>query len=515
VPVADDLGAWQERIQALYTNVQELYAHIDITVVVFDRQLAELSTSTTDRSLDTQLAELARRVIETGKAERDVVLDHVGRRRAHGFPFRDGGNSVAGVVCVVDDDGARRELFVRCAMAIFDGYRQNEVALLERERQALAEAQRANLLRDQFLAVVSHELRSPLAAILLWENVMRGPAVDHDMRMAALDAIHESATSQALLVADLLDVSRAINGKLHIDRNVTSLKRVLLMAIESVRPNAEARHLELRSDLDPDLGHVLGDSRRLRQIFDNLLSNAIKCTDHGHIAIRARQDDRSVTIEVHDTGCGIASEHLQHLFEPFWQADATIAPDGLGLGLAVAHQLVALHGGALSAASEGVGCGATFVVTLPRVDAPLPEDLSHPDHIEGIRVLVVDDDARILDALQLLLRGAGGIITTARSGASAYRILERDETDIVLSDLAMTGEDGCSLIRRVRAASGSMRSIPAIAITAQVGDDNQQRALEAGFDRYLTKPINVPLLISIIGQLCADKRIGADRGDAG
>lgn len=496
----DNLEAWQERIHTLYTNVQELYAHIDITVVVFDQQLVELSTTSTDRSVITQLAELARRVLETGEVQRDIPLDQIGRRRAHGFPFR-AGDSISGAVCVVDDDGARRELFVRCAMAIFDGYRKNEAALLQREREALAEAQRANRLRDQFLAVVSHELRLPVASILLWEQVMRGAAIDDEMR-TALDAIHESATSQALLVDDLLDVSRAINGKLHIERQVTSLVRVLRMAIDNARPHADAAALELRCDLAPELGHVLGDSRRLRQIFDNLLSNAIKCTERGHIAIRGRQDDQSITIEVHDTGCGIAGEYLPHVFEPFWQADTTLAPDGLGLGLAVARQLVALHGGTMSAASEGTGCGATFTVMLPRVVAAPSPDSLQPQRIEGIRVLVVDDDTRILAALQLLLRNAGGTIVTARSGAAAYRILERDEIDIVLSDITMAGEDGYSLMRRIRAASGAMRSLPAIAITSRVGDDDQQRALDAGFDRYLTKPIDLPQLISVIAQLC-------------
>ena len=498
--VAEDLEAWQQRIQALYTNVQELYAHVDIMVAVFDRQLAELSTNSTDRSLIIQLAELARQVIETGEAQRDVALDQTGRRRAHSFPFR-GGDSLAGAVCIVDDDGARRELFVRCAMAIFDGYRQNEAALLERERLALEEAQRANRLRDQFLAVVSHELRSPLAAILLWERVLRDPAIEQDLRTTALDAIHESATSQSLLVADLLDVSRAINGKLHIDLQATSIERVLLMAIENARPQARARGLELRGDVAQGLGHVLGDARRLRQIIDNLVSNAIKCTEHGHVAITGRHDEQSITIEVHDTGCGIVAEHLPHVFEAFWQADPTIAPEGLGLGLAVARQLVGLHGGTLSAASDGIGCGATFTLTLPRVVAAPAEHPLQPQRIAGIRVLVVDDDPRILEGLQVLLRAAGAVVSIARTGATAYGVLERGEVDIVLSDITMTGEDGYSLMRRVRAASGPMRLIPAIAISGRILDDNQQRALDAGFDRYLTKPIDVPQLISVIAQL--------------
>jgi len=504
VTVGEDLEAWQERIQALYTNVQELYAHVDITVAVFDHHLAELSTNSTDRSLITDLAELARQVIATGEARRDVALDQTGRRHAHGFPIR-GRDGLAGAVCIVDDDGARRELFVRCAMAIFDGYRQKEAALLERERLAVEEAQRANRLRDQFLAVVSHELRSPLASILLWEQVMRDPSIDHEMRTTALDAIHESATSQVLLVADLLDVSRAINGKLHIDRQATSLERVLLMALESARPHALTRGLELRRDDGPELGYVLGDSRRLRQVLDNLLSNAIKCTEHGHIALRGRQDEHSITIEVHDTGCGIVVEHLPFVFEAFWQADPMISPEGLGLGLAVARQLVVLHGGTLSAASEGVGLGATFTVTLPRVAAPYAQHALQSQRLDGVRVLAVDDDPRILDALQVLLHAAGAVVAVARAAATAYSILEEGEIDIVLSDITMTVEDGYSLMRRVRAAPWQLlRPVPANAILGPKRGRKPPPGPRAGAPTALGPPIDVPNLITVMAQLVSD-----------
>src|SRR5690606_24173243 len=188
-----------------------------------------------------------------------------------------------------------------------------------------------------------------------------------DTRTSALDAIHESATGQALLIADLLDVSRAINGKLHIDRRLTPIARVLAMAIETARPHATARGLEIVAQLDPELGDVLGDSRRLRQIFDNLLSNAIKCTELGQITVRARQSDDAITIDVRDTGRGIAPAFLPHVFDPFRQADES--GDGLGLGLGIARQLVELHGGTISAWSKGIGHGAVLTLTLPRARA--------------------------------------------------------------------------------------------------------------------------------------------------
>lgn len=495
----DQEETWQRRISALYANVEDLYSHVDVTVVVFDRNLVEVSAENGPANRFGQpILDIARRVLETGEPQRDVAFDPIGRQRAHGFPLRDG-DSIVSVVCVVDDDGARRELFVRCAMAIFDGYRKNEAALLERERRALEEAQRANQLRDEFMAVIAHELRSPLASILLWEQVLRNPAVDSDTRTSALDAIHESATGQALLITDLLDVSRAINGKLHIDRRLTSIKRVLAMAIETARPHATARGLEIVSQLDPGLGDVLGDSRRLRQIFDNLLSNAIKCTEHGRITVRARQSDDSITIDVRDTGRGIAPAFLPHVFDPFRQADE--GGDGLGLGLGIARQLVELHGGTLSASSEGLGHGAELTVILPRTRAGPQATTPLQPVIANARVLIVDDDARMAEALQLLLQGLGAIVTTAPSAAAGYPMLLQGDIDIVLSDIGMAGEDGYSFVQRIRATPGGMQSIPAIAITARVADDSRQRALAAGFDRYVTKPIDMDLLVSDIAEL--------------
>ena len=492
---------WQRRIRELYANIEELYSHVDITVVVFDRDLVEVRPcESSARDLVCSLAELARRVLDTGEPQRAVALDQTGRQHAHAFALRDH-DAISGVACIVEDDGARRELFVRCAMATFDGYRQNEAALLERERRAHEEARRANVLRDHFLAVIAHELRAPMTSILLWEQVLRDPALAPETRTSALDAIRESAAGQAMLVTDLLDVSRAINGKLRIDLRPTAVARVLAMAIEDARPHAIARHVELVADLAAELGHVLGDSHRLRQVFDNLLSNAIKCTEHGRISVRAWPSDEWITIVVSDTGRGIAAGFLPHVFEPFRQADNSEPGGGLGLGLGIAYQVVALHGGTLTASSEGLGRGAQFTVSLPRLRAGVPDEQSVRTAIAGIRVLVVDDDRRLIEALQILLNGAGAVVTTATSVAMATAMLEAGGTDILLSDLGMTGVDGYTLVRTLRATPGAMQRLPAIAVTARVSDDCRERAFAAGFDRYLTKPIDVPLLVSTIAQL--------------
>jgi len=495
---------WQQRIRDLYSNVEELYSHVDITVVVFDRDLVEVRRTGEHAAnpFGQPLADIARRALATAEPQRDIALDSTGRQRVHAIPLH-GSSETIGVACVVDDDGARRELFVRCAMAIFDGYRRNEAALLERERRALEEARRANRLRDQFLAKVAHELRSPMGSILLWEQVLRHPSLDTAVRTTALDAIHASASGQAVVVADLLDISRAINGKLRIDRDAVSIRRVLAMAIEDARPHADARGLEIVAQLDDELGDVHGDSRRLRQVFDNLLSNAIKFTQLGTISVRARQDDSAILVEISDTGCGIAPDFLPHIFEPFWQADESDPTAGLGLGLGIALQLVELHGGMLSASSEGVGRGAQFRVSLPRAGTAADVTRTPRPSIAGVRVLVVDNDALLLEALQLLLGRAGAVVSTATSAALARAILQEGKTDIVLSDIGMAGEDGCTFVRRIRATSGPTQRLPAIAITAATTDDSRARAIAAGFDRYSTKPIDIDLLVESIAQLVA------------
>lgn len=494
----DDLEAWQTRIRELYSDVEQLYAHVDISVVLFDRDLAEVSAEGSGASsLAQPLAEIARRVLETESPERDVPLDGLGRRRAHGYPIRDA-SGISGVVCVVDDDGARRELFVRCAMAIFDGHRRKEASLRQRERQALEEAQRANGLRDRFVAMVAHELKAPIASILLWEQVLRDPARDPGLRTQALDAIHEAAAGQALLIEDLLDASRAINGKLRIERRPTPIDRALMLAIANLRPLAKTRDVELSVDVAPGLGDVLGDSRRLRQIFENLMSNAVKCTSGGRISVVARQDAESITIDVSDTGCGISADFLPHVFEAFRQSDERLGL-GLGLGLAITRELVELHGGAITATSGGIGAGATFTVQLPRFRAT--DAASRPRVLAGVRVLLIDDDPQLLEALTVLLVAAGAVVHTALTAPAARRILEDHATDIVVSDLGLPGEDGIAFVKCLRDESAPIQSLPAIIITASTAPLDRERALAAGVDRYVTKPIDIDVLIANIAEL--------------
>ena len=377
-----------------------------------------------------------------------------------------------------------------------------EIAERARDRVALAEAELASRQKDQFIATVSHELRAPLATMLLWEKVLRDETLDDATRKRALDAIRESATAQSHLVGDLLDVSRAINGKLHVERKPVAIDEVLAASVEAAVPQAAARKVDLRSELFTSHQRVLGDANRLRQVFENLLTNAIRSTDAGgSITVRSSMRDGVIVIAVEDTGRGISPELLQHLFEPFRQGQEPHAEGGLGLGLAVAKQLVTLHGGSLSAQSPGIGRGATFTVGLPIASRAVASPVTPARQLlGGVHVLVVDDDPRVLEALQLLLERAGAVVATAGSAAAGYGAAERASFDVVLSDLAMPGGDGCSMMKKIRSHETNVR-VPAIAMTAHVAEGNRRDALSAGFDRYLTKPLDVDLLISTIASL--------------
>ena len=384
----------------------------------------------------------------------------------------------------------------------------------EREAEAVADARRATRRKNLFLASASHELRAPITTMLLWEKVMRDDPTDPELRLRALDAIRQSAMTQNQLVADLLDVARSASNKFHVELRPVEIGQILVEAIDAAEPIAAARQQRLVRHLDDELGQVRGDRHRLRQIFDNLLANAVKFTEpHGRIGVSARIDAEHVVIEVSDTGRGITPEFLPHVFEPFSQAEdpMTRSGGGLGLGLAISHQLASSHGGTLTADSLGEDRGATFTVTLPVAKRePSPARTPPPaPRLGGLQLLVIDDDARVRDALQLLLERSGAVVATAESAAAGRGAMARTLPDVVLSDLAMPGEDGYSFVRQMRAASAT-RSVPAVAITAHVTDGDRQRAIAAGFDQYFTKPLNIDQLISAIAVLVQSRRARAE-----
>ena len=391
--------------------------------------------------------------------------------------------------------------------------------LLASEQQARQEAETANHVKDEFLATLSHELRSPLNAIQGWADLLLGGGLDEQAAARAFEIIARNARAQNQLIADLLDVSRIITGKLRFETGVIDLIQVIEAAAETVRPAAEAKGVELRLRLDPTAGPVSGDDTRLQQVVWNLLSNAIKSTPRGgRVETRLERDGAQAAIIVRDTGEGISADLLPHIFDRFRQADGatTRQHGGLGLGLAIVRHLVEAHGGRVSASSEGAGQGATFTVTLPLMALPNAdfglrnEDVAKQSAIHlpqstilaGFRVLVVDDqeDARELLRLALTMRGAE--VRVGATAREALDILDQWQPDVLVSDIGMPGEDGYGLIRQVRALPAERGGqIPAVALTGYASDKDATRVLEAGYHMFAPKPVDLAELAVEIARL--------------
>jgi signal transduction histidine kinase/CheY-like chemotaxis protein len=382
---------------------------------------------------------------------------------------------------------------------------------LIQERAAQAEASR---VKDEFLATLSHELRTPLNAIIGWSDLIAAGSLDAERSRRALETIRRNARAQAQLVEDLLDLSRVMTGKLALKVGPLDITEATDAAIEVVRPAAEAKgiHLTARYETRPLL--ILGDADRLQQVFWNLLSNAIKFTQRdGRVQVIARQVEDGFEIVVRDTGEGIRPEFLPHVFDRFRQADSSTSRThgGLGLGLAIVRSIVELHGGTVTAASSGAGLGAVFQVHLPSPEGTRSgtktasaEWAALGDILSGCRVLVVDDqeDERLL--LATIFEQAGAIPSIAASADGALAMLDQDEYDLLVSDLAMPGRDGYSLVRRVR-SSTAVAAIPAIAVTAHARPEDRETARWAGFDDYMAKPLDAPALIRAAARLLAKR----------
>jgi PAS domain S-box-containing protein len=331
-------------------------------------------------------------------------------------------------------------------------------------RAAKDAAELAGRLKDEFLATVSHELRTPLSAVLLWAHLLRTGAVDESARTAALDTVYNSAKTQSQIIDDLLDLSRMIAGKLSIEPRPLELLPVVTQAMDSLRPAAAAKGLVIDVHADPDVSAAVLpiDPDRMRQVVWNLVNNAIKFTPAGgSVRVSLARVPRGVTLVVSDTGKGISKDFLPHVFERFRQADAgtTRTQSGLGLGLSIVKQIVEMHGGTVAADSPGQGMGATFTVRLPLADGradniPTLAPSDHPaaagDALAGTHVLLVDDDQLTRDALHRLLENAGAVVTAVDSAPAALKALDLARPDVLLSDLSMPGEDGYSLIRKIR-----------------------------------------------------------------
>jgi PAS domain S-box-containing protein len=437
--------------------------------------------------------------VETQRRTRDGSVVDVQLSVA---PVHDAAGRVSLIFAILTDISGRKQA------------EQERERLLAREQTARAEAEAANRTKDKFLATLSHELRTPLNALLLWARVLREGAADPETFDRAIDSIDRNARLQAQLIEDLLDVSRIVSGKLHLDIRPVELSSVIQAVVDAMRDQAEQKGVRVEVALDPSVTPVSGDSARLQQVVWNLLSNAVKFTPSGgRIRIALTRLPGEAQISVSDTGKGIPEHLLPHIFEPFRQADSstTRSHGGLGLGLAIVRQLVELHGGTITAESAGEERGATFVVTLPlrsdgtavRDGPPLAEPSPAPGPaLPGIRVLLVDDDADTRELIRMALEQRGAAVTAVASASEALEALGRIQPDMLVSDIGMVDKDGYDLIREVRSREAKWGGhVPAVALTAYARAQDQQRALAAGYQAHVAKPIEPDGLVEVLANI--------------
>ena len=503
-------------------------AHVDPAKVEWARELAERY------AYDPEDVRGVAAVLRTGRSElyeniSDELLvaaakdeEHLRIMREIGFsaamvvPLAAHGRAFGAITFVTAESGRRYD----STDLAFAEDLARRAALAAENARLYRQAQEANRIKDEFLATLSHELRTPLTAIYGWASMLASGNLSEQEATRAVAAIERNARAQRQIVEDVLDVSRIITGKLRLEMRPVELRAVVQDAVESVRPAAEAKGVYLSTLLAPDAGEVTADPDRLQQVMWNLLSNAVKFTPAGgRVEVELRGEGARAALRVSDTGEGIAPEFLPHVFERFRQADmgTTRQHGGLGLGLAIVRHLVELHGGEVKAASEGRGKGSTFTLRLPLrppqrgVESPPPQvvrksaaaaDAKSPASLAGTRVLLVDDeeDARVM--LKALLEGYGASVNAVGSAAEAWRCLERDGCDVLLSDIGMPEEDGYSLVARVRGhGAARVSGTRAVALTAYARDDDRARSLAAGFDAYLPKPVEPSELLEVLAGL--------------
>jgi signal transduction histidine kinase/ActR/RegA family two-component response regulator len=426
---------------------------------------------------------------------------------------------------VVAPDGTERWLEVKGRVDCEDGrpVRMMGVAVLvtrrkEAEVARLDAAHEASRVKDEFLATLSHELRTPLNAMIGWLQLLQSGTLPADRAAQAMSVIGRNARLQAQLIEDMLDVSRIITGKLEVRRAPVLLPEVLEHVVDSARPEARARGLEIVADVPAGLPPVHGDVKRLQQVFGNLLANAIKFTrPGGRIAVGCAEGPGLIAVTVSDSGDGIAAEFLPHVFERFRQADSrsTRRQGGLGLGLAITRHLVEQHGGTIRAHSPGPGLGSTFTVELPTAGAdavPIPVTSdpgaeSTGPTLHDVRVLVVDDQADARQLLTSTLRQHGAVIQEADNARLALELLDAERFDVLVADIAMPEVDGYELMRHVRARHPALG---AVALTAYTRPGERAKAGDAGFNAFLTKPFDVPQLVQAVHDA---RRTGVSTGD--
>ncbi|HEV8479592.1 MAG TPA: PAS domain S-box protein [Candidatus Eisenbacteria bacterium] len=490
-PVAEQLTGWDAKA-ALGKPLAEVF---------------HIVNENTRRKVENPAHRVLREGVTVGLANHTVLIARDGQEAPiddSAAPILDDQRQTIGVVLVFRDVTERRRTEVERQAAA-----EERELLLRRERQARTDAERADRVKDDFVAMVSHELRTPLSAILGWTHVLEKKLHDAEVLRHGLEVISRNARVQAQLVSDLLDVSRIVSDKLMLDHESVDLGSLVRESVEAVQPMADGQGLSLVCEIEGPIPPLVGDPARLKQVVWNLVSNAVKFTAQGgRIEVRARSFGSHAEIVVADTGIGIPPGDLGQLFDRFRQSGPTTTRryGGLGLGLSIANHLVSLHGGTVRAASDGEGKGATFTVELPLTPVidegsrePAKADATSADSglLEGITVLVVEDETDMRGMIQLLLEERGARVLAAPSADEALALLDRGP-DILLSDIRLPDVDGYELIRRIRQREDALAAIPAVALTAFARAEDRTRALRAGFQGHLSKPFEQTELVVML-----------------
>lgn len=522
----------QVQLQQQLAEIEAIYATAPIGLSILDRDLrfvrinkrlaeingypVETHIGKTIRELLPDLADSAeqilRPILETGQPKLNIEIRgetpaQPGVERIwleHFLPLKNG-EEVIGISVVCEEITERKQAEVE------------REQLLQREQAAREEAEKANRIKDEFLAVLSHELRSPLNPILGWSKLLQTQQFDQATTKRALETIERNAKVQVQLIEDLLDISRIIRGKLSLNVQPVSLETIIQAAIETVNLSAQAKSIKIKTIFEPEVGQVSGDSSRLQQVVWNLLSNAVKFTpEGGEIEVGLQSIGSKVQISVKDSGKGISSDFLPHVFDYFRQEDSATTRrfGGLGLGLAIVRHLVELHGGTVAADSLGEGQGATFMVRLPILQPQnhsSEQEKSIPSlfsaSLQGVRILVVDDDADILELVEFILQQAGANVRVAASATEAFKQFEDFLPNLLICDIGMPEIDGYMLMRQLRKLPSEQKGkIKAIALTAYAAEIDRQQVLAAGFDLHLAKPVEPEILVDAIANLTGQNK---------
>lgn len=490
-PTAEKLTGWSSE-DACHKSLEEVFKIIN---------------EETRQPVESPFTEIIREGVTVNLANHTILISKSGIETPiedSGAPIKDSNGKVIGVVIVFHDVSDRRRI------------EKEREELLKSEQAARNEAEHAGLLKDEFLATVSHELRTPLNAILGWSAMLSKGDLEENSVRHALKIIERNAHSQSEIIGDILDVSRIITGKLHLETYPLNLAPIVRAAVKTLEIAALAKSIKIELDLDENAGEIVGDSNRLQQIVWNLLSNAVKFTpEGGTIKIRLKNIGESAELKVCDNGIGIEKDFLPFVFERFRQMDSSITrrQGGLGLGLSIVRHLVEMHGGTVTVESAGANQGAIFTLHFPLADevrafeSPLSsgkkshqtdEEKGDMPDLQGDCILLVDDDVDTLEILRFILEKAGAETRTATSVDAALKIFQEWKPSAIVSDLGMPVEDGYSLIRRLRKQG---ETVPAAALSAYTRNEDRTQALDAGFQTHISKPVTPHNFVKIVAEL--------------